>query len=404
MAGRRGINPTQGQKKNISYIKELIYEYSPISRAEIAERLSLTPATITNNVAILMESGLIQEKLMESTEDNPVGRRPIMLEFIPDAKYVIGIEISARGLFLVICNILGEEIYKVKSNYYNEEYDEIIEYVAQCIEEGLKITNISPSRLIGLGAGIPRFVDRKEGDIKTGFWADWEYDKLKKDLELRIGLNTCVDNNASVRALAEGLFERINLDSFAYLFVSRGIACPLMIKNDMISRELTGVGEIGHMVVDIHGTKCERCGDHGCLDTFSGERAIRKKCIAIMERNEDTLLKKIAENPLKPTIEEIIEASSQGDEIIDEVLDTAIKYLAVGICNIIKFISPELVVVDAYILSLQKWRKQFLYYIEKHLSENKWNKVSFIFKEFDEYSGAKGSAAYAIKKFLIDSE
>lgn len=395
MAGRIGINTIQGQKKNMSYIKELIYAYSPISRAEIAEKLSLTPATITNNVAILLELGLIRERVMESNESNPVGRRPIMLEYIPEAKYSIGIEISDRGLYLVICNICGEVVYKVKSKCNSENYNEMLEDVTKCVDGALSISNIPRNKLLGLGIGVPKFI---------GFSTDWEYEKLEKDLHEKLGLSVCVGNNASVRALNEGLFDRGIPDSFAYLFVSRGIACPVMFKKHIISREITGAGEIGHMVVDINGPRCERCGDHGCLDTYAGESAIIKKCSAAIRNGEKKLVPGTTLTKGTLTIEEIIDASNKDDQIVDEILDTSIKYLAVGVCNIIKFITPEMVVIDAYIMSLSKWKKRFLEYIEQHISENKWNKVAFVFKDFDEYSGSKGSAVYAIKKFLIDSE
>jgi Transcriptional regulator/sugar kinase len=402
MAVRRGINHTQGKKKNISYIKEIIFEHSPISRVEIADMMSLTPATITNNVSLLLETGIIREiHADDSPEDSAVGRRPIMLEFVADAKYVIGLEVSPRGILLSICDLNGHAVYenKLEGNY--RDYERTLQYMKDIIEESLEKSRVPHNKVLGVGICCPGFIDRETGFIKYGIWPEWENKNLLKDFQEITEFEVCVDNNASVRAIHEGLFNRNRPATFAYLFVSKGIACPLMIQNSVLSRRVTGAGEIGHMIMDIHGPRCERCGNFGCLETFAGEDAIRKNCAEAMKTNAKTLLAKSVKDPEKPTIEEIIAAASKKDKMVNEILDKAIQYLAVGICNIIKFVSPEMVVVDAYIMILPELKEKFLKYVSEYLSQNKWYKVEFVFKDFDEYGGAKGAVALALKNFLL---
>lgn len=50
MGMTQGNNPVRVKKQNEVLVKEIIYKYGPISRSQIAERLSLTPPTITTNV------------------------------------------------------------------------------------------------------------------------------------------------------------------------------------------------------------------------------------------------------------------------------------------------------------------------------------------------------------------
>lgn len=404
MTKNKGINHPQVKKRNLSLIKEIIYQYSPISRVTVAEMMTLTPATITNNVSLLIEAGLIREiKLDELPEDNAVGRRPIMLEFVADSSYVIGIEISPRGVFLCLCNVIGNVICqkKIKINYLN--YDQCICDVAASIETLIEESEVPRNKIVAIGVGVPGFIDHKTGFIKNGIWKEWQNRYVELDLHQKTGIPICIDNNATVRAVAEALFDKNRSATFAYLFLSRGIACPLMIQKDSdVSRMVAGSGEIGHMSIDINGPKCEWCGDYGCLNSFTGESGIRKRCAEAIAMNEDTILKDIAVNPKKPTIEEIVLAARREDKVVNDILDNAIKYLATGICNIIKFTSPEMVIVDAYIMTIDKLKNKFLEYIDIHLSQDRWGEVKFIFKPFNEYGGAIGSAAFAIKSYIID--
>ena len=56
-----GKNLAKIKQQNLESIKATLYRYAPLSRAEIAERLALTPPTITNIVSELIQQGVVQE-------------------------------------------------------------------------------------------------------------------------------------------------------------------------------------------------------------------------------------------------------------------------------------------------------------------------------------------------------
>lgn len=404
IANQKGINLPQAKKRNLSLIKEVIYQYAPISRMEISEILSLTPATITNNVNLLIETGLVHEVVsIGSANETTVGRKPIMLSYIQDARYAFGIEISPRGFFYLLCNLNGEVIKKGRIRMDHKDFTECLAGIEKTVNALKSEYNLSLDKIAGLGLGLPGFIDQKTGYLRNNVWISWKNRDIKKELTQCLGMPVCIDNNATVRAISEGFLEKNRPASFAYLFISRGIACPIMIQNSALSHKVAGAGEIGHMAIDIHGDKCDWCGDYGCLNTFTGETGIRRKCAAALSKNTESIMKLSAVNPENPTIEEIYAAAEQEDAMVWEILDQAARYLAIGICNVIKFISPELVVVDAYIMGLEKLRHKFLNYIDQHLAEGRWGDVKFVFKDFDEYSGAVGAAGYAIKSFVIEN-
>src|SRR5690606_28158607 len=88
------VSSQQGLKFiNQQKVLNLIYNESPISRVEIAERTSLTQQSVTNIVNRLMEEDLVREG--ESMSGNK-GRKPIPLAIQADKMYAIGIEVAVK--------------------------------------------------------------------------------------------------------------------------------------------------------------------------------------------------------------------------------------------------------------------------------------------------------------------
>ena len=71
---RTGNNQERVKIQNTESIKEIIYKYGPISRAEIADMLHLTPPTITTNVANLIQQGMVYECDSEEKKESSVGQ------------------------------------------------------------------------------------------------------------------------------------------------------------------------------------------------------------------------------------------------------------------------------------------------------------------------------------------
>ena len=101
-------------------------------------------------------------------------------------------------------------------------------------------------------------------------------------------------------------------------------------------------------------------------------------------------------------MKEILKAQEYGDEVVCEIIQEAIDYLGITLANIINFISPRLVIVDGYIMSLEQNRIRFLEIVKKNLFGLNDDEVEIEFTQFNEFSGARGAAALAVKEYLIE--
>lgn len=428
MSRTQGNNPIRVKKQNETLIKEIIYKYGPISRTQIAEMLSLTPPTITTNVNALIRQGFVYETAQDekteepagSTAENgaegktgkisrgnrrPLGRRPVQIDFVADACYVVGAEINKYQIAVCLMDLRGNVIESSRYVPDSDEYDLIIQALLDQIEKVVEESGVEEEKILGAGVGLTGFVDSKTGILKRSAYQNWENNrKVEKDIGRRLNMPVVIENNARMRAIGEEMFgNQDHADTFAYYLISYGLACPMYIKDSVLTGETSGAGEIGHVVVDIHGPKCEVCGDSGCLEEMASERAIVKQVREGMRQGIDTMLNDMASSPENVGMKEILAAEECGDELACEVVGKAVVYLGMELANIINFISPPLVIIDGYIMKLKRNRRLILAETKKHLFGMDDQDIEFQFVEFDHFTGAKGAGALAIKKYFIEA-
>ncbi len=404
----KGNNLPRVKKQNETLIKEIIYKYGPISRSKIAEMLSLTPPTITTNVTALIEQGLVYEfstdisDSEEKGEEKVLGRRPVKINFVPDSRYAIGVETNPYNTAICMLDLRGNEICSARYEPAKDNYEKELDLLAQRIQTLIDKSKVDRECILGVGFGLPGFVEPEAGVLRESFNTGWNNKNIVRDLSRRLDLPVLIGNNARIRAIGEEMLSRtLRPESFAYYLISYGIACPMFVKSRMIIGENSTAGEAGHMVVDIHGPKCETCGHYGCLEEVASERAILKKCKTGMRAGEATMLMELCPDINSLTMKEVLTAEECLDEYVMSVMNEAILYLGVALANIINLISPPLVIIDGYIMKLKRNRRLLLEETRKHIFALSEEEIEFEFVDFDPLTGARGGAALAIKEFFI---
>lgn len=406
MGRLRGNNLTKIKKQNEALIKEVLYKYAPISRSEIADMLSLTPPTITTNIAEMMEQGLITECADQKVGDeHSVGRRPVKLDFIENAYYVIGVEIGPYQTVVELLNLRGVDKAEVRYQSDQSVYEFELERLSEAIDEVIRKGGVVKEQILGVGLGIPGFVEAKSSMVRKSTLRCWNEKPIAKDISVRTGLSVLVENNARVRAVGEELFGReVRPDTFAYFLISYGIACPIYIGNRIMEGENQGAGEAGHMVAVLDGPRCETCGNYGCLEEVASERAILKYVRRSIKEGRRTLLTSIGKSPESITIMDVLSAQKMGDELSDKVIMKSITYLAAMLANIINLVDPPLVLVDAFIMQNEQNRKYLLEQTGNHIFGLYDEEIKIEFVPYSPSRGARGAAAMAVKHYLIQNK
>ena len=400
-----GNNLPRIKALNQSTIREIIYHYGPISRGEIAERLSLALPTITGAINNLLSIGFIQEVgADDSSEKKAMGRRVARIDIVEDFRIFLGVEIRGACRCVCVTDYRGKILFSAKDDEPCQDYEQAIAKTAEMIRKLLKRNRMPLDKISGICVCLPGLVDVDTGTLKVYPRYGWENRDVRGDIARLVDYHgpVLVENNACARTYAMRLFHQAELNeakTFAYLFVSVGIACHF-VHNEIGPRvSYASAGEAGHMVMDPDGPLCS-CGNRGCLEALSSEKAIIARCKELLKRGRETALRYLCVDPSSPTIAEILQAQEEGDVYVSQILETAIYYLGVAIANIYNFISPQRMVIECALFQSERNKERLLEVIHKNLFTATITEVNFTFMPPDELSGAVGAAAVAIQRDL----
>ena len=400
----RGSNHQLLKQNNHNLVKRFIYQNSPISRVEIAQQLGLTTATITGMVNPMISSGLLRETVAPAEEAKSAGRPRMMLEFVPEAHYVCGVDVGVYRTNYCLTDIRGNVVAVRHTDQPLGEYRVTLERLAQQIPDFLTEAEIPMNKVLGVGICLPGMIDGSVDKIYDIFYEGWTEHNLCAELGQRLGLKVEVENNVRARAISAELFDRmVKAEPFAYFFVSFGVACQMIIDGKVLYGQSAAAGEIGHTVVQRNGPVCPTCGNRGCLEALTGERAILQQCRDIMASDMATVLKKMCKDPQTLTMDQVLMAQEMGDQAVGHIIEDAIEYLGIALANTINLISPRAVVLEGRILSVPRNQARMLRTVEQYMFHIHAGMVDFTFLPYDHNRGARAAAAVVVKDFLSSS-
>lgn len=399
----KGSNLPKVKKLNRASILETIYEYGPLPRTEIAERLGLTLPTITTAIAELIDKGVIRE--VEKDRDDftvALGRKAAFVDFVSDAFYIIGIEWISTKNYYCICNLSGKIVYQETLKGYGEDYDKNFAQAVSEVERMTKENKIPRAKIMGIGVVIAGLIDSDNQIIRFGSVTGWRNKQIGKELSEATGFPVLLESHGRARAIAIQLFERMKLpEMYAYCFARYGVTCIMMTNGEPMKCGNYGAGELGHMMIKEDGPVCV-CGRRGCLQTLVGEMSIEKRCADLMEEGAAPVLRKLTGSKNHPDMEDILKSVECGDEEVARIVGEAGKYLGISIANLINFLSPGLILIEAALMDSEEARKRLTDAVEKHIFPFQKEDIHLKFIKANPYHGARGGCAVVIKKLFLE--
>lgn len=396
MTVKKGNSLLETRRKNRVLIKNMIFRMENARRTAIAEELGLTLPTITTSVNEMLSEGILEEVPMpEDQLVNSMGRRPNIIQFRAEAACAIGVELGPYATRAVLMNLKGEVLEASEHESAAENYAGMLEKITNIIKA--LIEKAENRNLLGVGVGLPGFIDRENGIIRSNPRKDWIGKNFARNLEERIGIPVLIDNNVRLRAVGQEMsITGQKPDSFAYFFVSRGVACPMIWKEDVVSGYTAGAGEIGHTVICVDG-------EQKCVDDLGSEGAIFAKCQEAMLAGRLPELKGLMEKDGRLRMERILEVQEREDREVNEIIDTAIGYLGIALANVVNLINPGYVVVDSCLFLAERNRQKLLDSAKRYFFGLNEEEVQVVFAPFERFRGAKGAGYFLIREKFLNS-
>lgn len=383
-------------------ILRAIYHFGPVKRSQISEYLGLTMPTITTNVNDMIARGLVRETGLAAPQGSS-GRRARPVDIVAQSRHFIGIEMQGSRWAVCLLDFRGKALFAESGDSPHQGYDENIQAVCRMIRRAVSACKLTLDQIAGIGICTPGLVNRVDGILDMRAGMDWTGKNIRQDVARLTGYTgpVSVENNACARAYGVQVFQRKLLTggrSFAYLFISDGIACPLVPVTDDFVGSVVGMGELGHTIMDPEGPLC-RCGNRGCLEAYSSDWAVTSRCVQALEAGKAPILRRLCgESP--PSMEAVLQAQAQGDGDVGQIVQEAIYMLGLAAVNVSNFAGPSLMNIDGKLFQSEENRAELAQVVHKNLYSVIRSRTELVFVEPDRLSGAKGVAALSIFRDL----
>lgn len=300
------------EKKILYYLYKNEKEFSI---NDICKILNLTFPTVKNILDNLLYKNIIKETLKSEIK---LGRKAKYFKLNNDFIYGIGVKLSLEDIQIVLINEIGE----IKKEFYIKKNFDIINILSDLkvyLEKFLLNIELEiKNKISGIGIGIPGVVMLKENiiEINTNNFLNFnDLKKLEKDLSLKI----IIENNCNLSAIGEKFLNKKNeIEDFISLNLDKTISMSLFKENIETGSFTVFSPKIEHMVIDINGAPCI-CGENGCLGVLLN-------------------FKKFNINNI----------------------DIFIRYLAIGIKNIIFLYNPEKIIISGFLCAYENEIKEKL--------------------------------------------
>lgn len=266
--------------------------------------------------------------------------------------FYVGVDLGGTkilaGVFDPQLNCIGRIKMSTKPDRGAEE---VMDRIARCVRDAVDECDLDFKQLRGVGVGAPGAIDGDTGRVIFAPNLQWQDIPLKKILEKDLGVPVLIENDGNVAVL--GVYESELQGKPRHvigIFIGTGIGGGIILDGKLFSGFSGTAGEIGHMVIEVGGPKCN-CGNRGCFEALASRTAIFRKIHAAVKDGQKTLLT----DYLGPELSDLRsgdlrKAIRKGDSFVEKVIEEAAEYTGIAVANLINVFNPQTVVLGGGVI------------------------------------------------------
>ncbi|MFC3802963.1 ROK family protein [Cohnella sp. GCM10012308] len=371
------------KRMNTAIVLESVLQGAPLSRADISALTGLNKATVSSLVQDLIDSGLVREI---GTGQSSGGRKPVLLEFVAESGYAVGVDLGVNYVRGVLTDLRGGVVIERTARLAKTSPDEVFGILRPFIQSLVDEAPESAFGVVGIGVGVPGLVDRS-GAVLYAPNLGWRDVPLQEALNRAFGIPVLIDNEANVGAIGERKFgSGRGIGSMIYVSVGIGIGTGLILQKELYKGAAGFSGELGHLSIEASGPPC-RCGNRGCWELYASEQA---------------LLDRAAEAGVgEGTLDSLLALAEDGDEQARALFAGIGESLGVGIANIVNVFNPEAVVIGNTMSRARPWLEEAMSRTTEARALNfHLRGIRLLFAELGDRSAVMGAAETAIAAFF----
>jgi len=336
LLGASRVQQSTSRKGN--QLLRLIRAAQPITRTEIAERLTIDKSTVTENVKPLLSQGILRE---ESLAAEGQKRRSRVLSFTDDKIYFIGVNLGVRHSQVGFTTLRGE--ITDESEF---ETPRTASYALRLARERIDgLIRKHPDRELGvIGVSVPGMADARREKLIFAPNLNWRDVDIASAFNVGKNTRVVVENDSTAAAMYEARLKIKDsedglLTNFILVRSGTGIGVGLVIGSEVYRGSGSGrgiAGEFGHMTIVAGGKPCV-CGNRGCWEKYASAASAASLYLGDRPPSRGDSV---------PRFVEIVSKAEVGDVRSRRTLEKIGDYLGIGIANVIMGIGIPRVIIS----------------------------------------------------------
>lgn len=321
---------------NAKAVVDCIFYENAASRTELAKKLRLSKSSVSSNLAPLLECGAVIETGEGETTQSG-GRKPRLLTFNKNVKYILAIDLNATAPLFVLGNMAGEQIAQFSVNVPDAVSEKgYLSLMVNTADLLLKAGGITEKDLFCIGIASPGVFDEGGKQISKNLnfrGAKWKALGLE-GLRERYSVPIMLRNDVKSAALGEWNLSCKDRENMLYLSCGQGIGTGLILNGRLFEGSFKAAGEIYNYVDKASFKAGDTVEDIICIQ-------------GLLSRMEKEIAAGVKTSLPKSnlTFEDVVKCYSKEDEYTCKRVEGLSRSLNIIIANIVNLLDIDRVII-----------------------------------------------------------
>jgi glucokinase len=271
-----------------------------------------------------------------------VSRAPLAIGIDLGGTKIAGVLVDEAGTIVTSSRVATED---------PSDPEMVVGRVAALVEE--LGGGMDADQLLGLGIGVAGQIEPGSGLVHHAPNLGWRAYPFGRRLAEQTGRRTLVLNDVQAATYGEWRHGAAkDARDAVCVFAGTGIGGGIISGGVMLHGAGGSAGELGHMVLDVHGPVC-RCGNRGCLEAYSGGWAITRRAFDAVRAHPTSgarLLDMAGGRHDAITAAVVAEAAHTGDALARTLVREAGEALAAGAITIVNMLNPAVLILGGGVI------------------------------------------------------
>ena len=322
-----------------------LYFSSPLTSADLSDMIKKS-VPLTNNII----DALLEDEWIEETGFGPSsgGRRPSLYALKSSKLFIVSVAMDQLVTRIVLMNMHNEYVTPVeKFEMPLGSNPAVLDILTEKIESFIRASGVDKKHIVGIGIGMPGFVNPKEG-LNYTFIDSMGASSIVRHISEELELPVLIDNDSSLIALAELKFGAgVDKKNAMVVNVGWGIGLGMILDGKMFRGHNGFAGEFSHIPIFTNNKLCQ-CGKSGCLETETSLSILVEKAREGLRAGKISSLDKesFLNCDLEHGFEALVDATRKGDKFSINIISEAAYNIGRGVAILIRILNPELIILS----------------------------------------------------------